>query len=61
MTKSWTTNSAEETVQVGRELAALLRPPLLLILRGDLGAGVWDFGICNKGARASFTTLTRSS
>lgn len=39
MTKSWTTNSAEETVQVGRELAALLRPPLLLILRGDLGAG----------------------
>jgi len=37
--KSWTTNSAEETVQVGRELAAMLLPPKLLILRDDLGAG----------------------
>jgi tRNA threonylcarbamoyladenosine biosynthesis protein TsaE len=39
MTKSWTTHSAEETMRVGRELAATLRPPQMLILRGDLGAG----------------------
>lgn len=38
-TKSWTTNSAEETMQVGREVAVMLKPPKLLILRGDLGAG----------------------
>jgi tRNA threonylcarbamoyladenosine biosynthesis protein TsaE len=38
-TKSWTTNSAEETMLVGRELAAILMPPRMLILRGDLGAG----------------------
>ncbi len=35
----WVTNSAEETMQVGRELAAMLKPSQLLILRGDLGAG----------------------
>jgi tRNA threonylcarbamoyladenosine biosynthesis protein TsaE len=39
MTQTWTTHSAEETMRVGRELAALLQPPRLLILRGDLGAG----------------------
>jgi tRNA threonylcarbamoyladenosine biosynthesis protein TsaE len=33
------TASAEETIAVGRTLASLLKPPLLLILRGDLGAG----------------------
>lgn len=33
------TVSAEETIGVGRTLASLLSPPLLLILRGDLGAG----------------------
>jgi tRNA threonylcarbamoyladenosine biosynthesis protein TsaE len=37
--KSWTTQSAEETMRLGRELAVLLTPPRLLILRGDLGAG----------------------
>lgn len=35
----WTTNSAEETIALGRTLAKLLSPPLLLLLRGDLGAG----------------------
>jgi tRNA threonylcarbamoyladenosine biosynthesis protein TsaE len=35
----WKTNSAEETMRVGRELAAMLTPPRMLILRGDLGAG----------------------
>jgi len=34
-----TTNSAEETTQFGRELAAELRAPVLVLLRGDLGAG----------------------
>jgi len=37
--RMWTTHSAAETEQVGRELAGELRPPLLLILRGELGAG----------------------
>ena len=35
----YTTHSAEETIALGRELAKLLRPPRVLILRGDLGAG----------------------
>jgi tRNA threonylcarbamoyladenosine biosynthesis protein TsaE len=33
------TSSAEETIAVGRSIAASLKPPLMLILRGDLGAG----------------------
>jgi len=33
------TSSAEETMAVGRSIAASLKPPLMLILRGDLGAG----------------------
>jgi len=41
MTRQTTTytNSAEETVVFGRTLAAELTPPLLILLRGDLGAG----------------------
>ena len=35
----YTTHSAEETIALGRELAKLLPPPKVLILRGDLGAG----------------------
>ncbi len=35
----YTTHSAEETIALGRELAKLLRPPKVLILCGDLGAG----------------------
>ncbi|MGH9864141.1 MAG: tRNA (adenosine(37)-N6)-threonylcarbamoyltransferase complex ATPase subunit type 1 TsaE [Candidatus Acidiferrales bacterium] len=31
--------SAEETIALGRELAATLRPPLLVLLTGELGAG----------------------
>ncbi|MGA3372936.1 MAG: tRNA (adenosine(37)-N6)-threonylcarbamoyltransferase complex ATPase subunit type 1 TsaE [Terracidiphilus sp.] len=38
-THEFTTRSGAETVEVGRELARLLVPPQLLILRGDLGAG----------------------
>jgi tRNA threonylcarbamoyladenosine biosynthesis protein TsaE len=37
--RTWTTNSAEETIAVGAEIAALLGPPMMLLLRGGLGAG----------------------
>lgn len=33
------TQSAEETISFGRTLTGLLRPPKLVLLRGDLGAG----------------------
>jgi len=33
------TRSAEETIARGRELAAKMRPPLLVLLSGELGAG----------------------
>jgi tRNA threonylcarbamoyladenosine biosynthesis protein TsaE len=33
------THSAEETIAYGRALAAELAPPLIVLLRGDLGAG----------------------
>jgi tRNA threonylcarbamoyladenosine biosynthesis protein TsaE len=39
MTREFTTNSPEETIALGRELASLLCPPKLVLLRGDLGAG----------------------
>ena len=35
----FTTASGADTIAVGRQLAELLDPPQLLILRGDLGAG----------------------
>jgi tRNA threonylcarbamoyladenosine biosynthesis protein TsaE len=39
MTREFTTNSAEETIALGRGLASALGPPKLVLLRGDLGAG----------------------
>jgi tRNA threonylcarbamoyladenosine biosynthesis protein TsaE len=39
MTREITTNSAEETIALGRTLAEMLAPPKLVLLRGDLGAG----------------------
>jgi tRNA threonylcarbamoyladenosine biosynthesis protein TsaE len=39
MTREFTTKSAEETIALGRELASMLVPPKLVLLRGDLGAG----------------------
>jgi len=39
MAREFTTNSPEETIALGRELAVLLSPPRLVLLRGDLGAG----------------------
>lgn len=39
MTRETTTHSAEETIAFGRRLAAVLTPPMVVLLRGDLGAG----------------------
>lgn len=39
MTREFTTKSAKQTIALGRELAAVLAPPKLVLLRGDLGAG----------------------
>lgn len=33
------THSSEETIQRGREIGAKLKPPVLILLSGDLGAG----------------------
>ncbi len=38
-THEFVTKSGADTVDVGRKLVNLLRPPQLLILRGDLGTG----------------------
>lgn len=38
-TQEFITHSAQETIALGRTLAALLTPPKLVLLRGDLGAG----------------------
>jgi tRNA threonylcarbamoyladenosine biosynthesis protein TsaE len=35
----FTTQSGADTIAVGRKLADLLKPPQLLLLRGDLGTG----------------------
>lgn len=35
----FTTHSGADTIEVGRKLAAILRPPQLLLLKGDLGTG----------------------
>ncbi len=39
MTTETITHSAEETIAYGRQLAGELSPPLIVLLRGDLGAG----------------------
>src|SRR5438128_4389086 len=39
MTREFTTSSPQETIALGKELAASLAPPKLVLLRGDLGAG----------------------
>jgi tRNA threonylcarbamoyladenosine biosynthesis protein TsaE len=35
----FTTESGADTIEVGRKLATLLKPPQLLLLRGELGTG----------------------
>src|SRR5512135_3135514 len=37
--QEFSTHSAEETVALGRNLATKLKPPKLVVLRGELGAG----------------------
>jgi tRNA threonylcarbamoyladenosine biosynthesis protein TsaE len=37
--KTFQTHSAEETTDLGRQLAAELKPGSIVLLRGDLGAG----------------------
>lgn len=37
--QEFTTRSAAETVALGRKLASKLKPPKLVVLRGELGAG----------------------
>ncbi len=37
--REFTTRSPEETIALGRKLAADLKPPKLVVLTGDLGAG----------------------
>jgi len=39
MTTETLTHSADETIAFGRKLSAELTPPLIVLLRGDLGAG----------------------
>jgi len=39
ITKQTITHSAEETIAFGRKLATELTPPLIILLRGELGAG----------------------
>ena len=39
MTRDFTSHSAEETVELGRQLATQLRNAHVVLLRGDLGAG----------------------
>lgn len=39
MARDFTTTSPEETIALGRDLASLLVPPKIVVLRGDLGAG----------------------
>jgi tRNA threonylcarbamoyladenosine biosynthesis protein TsaE len=38
-TQEFTTRSAEETIALGHRLVDALRPPKLVVLRGELGAG----------------------
>ena len=39
MRKQFLTHSAEETIELGRQLAPLLRDSRIVLLRGDLGTG----------------------
>jgi tRNA threonylcarbamoyladenosine biosynthesis protein TsaE len=39
MTRDFTSHSADDTIELGRQLSALLKNARLVLLRGDLGAG----------------------
>jgi tRNA threonylcarbamoyladenosine biosynthesis protein TsaE len=59
-TRIFTTHSPEETVALGRTLAANLAPPKVVVLRGDLGAGKTTFikGITEGYGAASQEDVT---
>jgi tRNA threonylcarbamoyladenosine biosynthesis protein TsaE len=60
MARDFTTNSPEETIALGRELASLLTPPKIVVLRGDLGAGKTTLvkGIAEGFSAASHDDVT---
>jgi tRNA threonylcarbamoyladenosine biosynthesis protein TsaE len=60
MTRETTTHSPEETIAFGRSLARELKPPLLVLLRGELGAGKTTLvkGIAEGFAAASQDDVT---
>jgi tRNA threonylcarbamoyladenosine biosynthesis protein TsaE len=37
--KEFITHSSEDTIAMGREIASKLQPPVLVLLKGDLGSG----------------------
>ena len=55
-TQEFTTSSAEETIALGRKLAAQLRPPKIVLLLGDLGAGKTTIA---KGIAEGFQAASR--
>lgn len=60
MAREFTTESAEETIALGRELAKMLAPPKLVLLRGNLGAGKTTLvkGIAEEFGAASEDDVT---
>ncbi len=53
--RNFLTHSAEETIQLGRQLAWQLVPPVVVLLAGDLGAGKTTFAkglVAGLGAAA---------
>ena len=54
------THSSDETIQFGRELGRQLKPPVLILLTGELGAGKTTFtkGIVSGAGAASEDDVT---
>jgi tRNA threonylcarbamoyladenosine biosynthesis protein TsaE len=60
MTEEFHSHSPEETIDLGKQLAARLRPPKVVLLRGDLGAGKTTLvkGIADAFAAAAQEDVT---
>src|SRR5689334_20554843 len=56
MEREFVTDSPEETIAIGRDLANDLSPPKLVLLRGDLGAGKTTLV---KGIAAGFNAASQ--
>jgi tRNA threonylcarbamoyladenosine biosynthesis protein TsaE len=58
--KTFTTHSADETTELGRKLAAEIRPGSVVLLRGELGAGKTTLvkGIAEGFQAAAATAVT---